>query len=421
MSITSTGYTITFSDATRGNLNNNGDELILNLKDYLDLNPLPADTDPSYNAAVLAARYDSTKNSLKLVRRGARNYSDIVSENISHLTENFASDTAPDLPMRGQLWFDSAANRLKVWDTAATWQPVGSSLAAGLATPVPIGVNGDVVATSVDFDGSTGVNIPITLATIPGLSAGVSYSAPTIKVDAKGRVVEISAGPTIPTTGGLAQDAAVVHKVGDTMSGTLTIQGVGANLNVVNGKVKEAGNDLMPAGAIIMWSGTALPGGWKLCDGTNGTPDLRNRFIMGTTLGSAGQTGGANTQSVNTGSAGDHTHSLSIASDGGHNHGGVTGDTALSVAQMPSHSHPLGSGVPIKGSGYGYSGSQGVTPGTLSQTDAVGGGAGHSHPINTAGVHTHAGSSLSSGGAHSHSVSVDVRPSYYALVFIQKA
>lgn len=39
----------------------------------------------------------------------------------------------------------------------------------------------------------------------------------------------------------------------------------------------------IPAGIIAMWSGTlaSIPAGWILCDGTNGTPDLRDRFIMG--------------------------------------------------------------------------------------------------------------------------------------------
>ena len=38
-----------------------------------------------------------------------------------------------------------------------------------------------------------------------------------------------------------------------------------------------------PVGGIILWSGliSAIPTGWALCDGTNGTPDLRNKFIIG--------------------------------------------------------------------------------------------------------------------------------------------
>ncbi len=36
-------------------------------------------------------------------------------------------------------------------------------------------------------------------------------------------------------------------------------------------------------GMITMWSGdiTKIPPGWALCDGTNGTPDLRGRFVLG--------------------------------------------------------------------------------------------------------------------------------------------
>lgn len=39
----------------------------------------------------------------------------------------------------------------------------------------------------------------------------------------------------------------------------------------------------IPAGGIIIWSGAAdaVPEGWALCDGTNGTPDLRDRFVLG--------------------------------------------------------------------------------------------------------------------------------------------
>ena len=42
-------------------------------------------------------------------------------------------------------------------------------------------------------------------------------------------------------------------------------------------------NGAFPIGGIIMWSGaiSAIPTGWSLCDGSSGTPDLRNRFVVG--------------------------------------------------------------------------------------------------------------------------------------------
>jgi len=47
------------------------------------------------------------------------------------------------------------------------------------------------------------------------------------------------------------------------------------NLNVI-------GNfNLLPRGIIVAWNNSVVPFGWALCDGTNTTPDLRGRFILG--------------------------------------------------------------------------------------------------------------------------------------------
>jgi hypothetical protein len=58
-----------------------------------------------------------------------------------------------------------------------------------------------------------------------------------------------------------------------------------------------------PRGMILMWSGsvTEIPRGWALCDGTNGTPDLRGRFVLGAnaeTGQALGSSGGASSQSL---------------------------------------------------------------------------------------------------------------------------
>ena len=48
-------------------------------------------------------------------------------------------------------------------------------------------------------------------------------------------------------------------------------------------------------GTIKMWNGGAIPSGWALCDGANGTPDLRDKFILGGET--SGATGGSDTTS----------------------------------------------------------------------------------------------------------------------------
>jgi microcystin-dependent protein len=84
-----------------------------------------------------------------------------------------------------------------------------------------------------------------------------------------------------------------------------------------------------PSGGIIMWSGTiaTIPSGWLLCNGSSGTPDLRNRFVIGAfsdTTGVAYTTiTGANTQTGGTKDAivVSHTHTAtSTVTDPGHNH-----------------------------------------------------------------------------------------------------
>jgi hypothetical protein len=71
----------------------------------------------------------------------------------------------------------------------------------------------------------------------------------------------------------------------------------------------------VPTGLIAIWSGAtgSIPSGWTLCNGTNGTPDLRNSFIIGAgSTYAVGATGGSADAIVVT-----HTHTIT---DPGHVH-----------------------------------------------------------------------------------------------------
>lgn len=75
--------------------------------------------------------------------------------------------------------------------------------------------------------------------------------------------------------------------------------------------------DIIPTGVIVMWSGSiaSIPSGWLICDGSNSTPDLRNRFIVGagSTYSVAGTGGSADAIVVS------HTHTATVT-DPGHLH-----------------------------------------------------------------------------------------------------
>ena len=73
----------------------------------------------------------------------------------------------------------------------------------------------------------------------------------------------------------------------------------------------------IPSGGIILWSGVAnaIPSGWLLCNGTNGTPNLIDKFVLGagTSTPAVGTTGGSKDAIVVS-----HTHAVT---DPGHSHG----------------------------------------------------------------------------------------------------
>lgn len=102
-------------------------------------------------------------------------------------------------------------------------------------------------------------------------------------------------------------------------------------------------NSAVPEGAIVMWAGTEaqIPTGWVICDGLNGTPDLRGRFVLG----------GADSDTVYpTGSSGGNPWDSSLGfpalntADGGDgtSNGSITiPDHVIAEANIPAHDHAL--------------------------------------------------------------------------------
>lgn len=86
------------------------------------------------------------------------------------------------------------------------------------------------------------------------------------------------------------------------------------------------GFGLVPKGAILMWTGEIddIPSGWALCDGTGGTPDLRDRFIVGAGSSySVAEKGGETTHTMTVAEMPSHIHSFVYsANDNGGGAGG---------------------------------------------------------------------------------------------------
>ncbi len=102
----------------------------------------------------------------------------------------------------------------------------------------------------------------------------------------------------------------------------------------------------VPSGIISMWSGAAaaIPSGWNLCDGNNGTPNLVGKFIKGgSTAGTAGGSGTTSSNGGHTHTGPSHTHSgpshTHSTPNHSHSHSLSAGSHTLSTSQIPSHRH----------------------------------------------------------------------------------
>lgn len=74
---------------------------------------------------------------------------------------------------------------------------------------------------------------------------------------------------------------------------------------------------MLPAGMIILWSGAigSIPSGYVICDGNNGTPDLRNKFIVGAGDTYAVDAVGGNVNHNHTFTGDGHTHTIPAGID----------------------------------------------------------------------------------------------------------
>lgn len=298
-----------------------------------------------------------------------------------------------------------------------------NNTASGLASAVDGGQNNTASGTAAVVGGGDNNIASGNFSTVPGGQSSTASAGWTIAAGRRAKALhegsivfgdardqdKSSTGNNqfiIGSSGGVAINTTPASGVALTVSGRVKADSAEfASMAVTTlNSTSVTGYGTIPIGGIILWSGaiTAVPDGWALCDGTQSTPDLRGRFVMGaggSPYRNVGATGGAETVTLtvnqlpahnhrvrgSTGNNGAHTHAVYSAPTDDRNFTGRTFQALGVVADAGSPGNP--------------------------STD-------YSATTSSAGDHNHAfdvTSDSTGGGA-----AVDKLPPFYALAYIMR-
>jgi microcystin-dependent protein len=254
-------------------------------------------------------------------------------------------------------------------------------LGSGCQIDKPYIINNGL-ADTVTVKNTTGTGIAV-----PAGKTMWVYNNGTNVVEAMNHAASLTLGSALPVaSGGTGATTLTANNVilgNGTSAVGFVAPGASGNLLTSNGTTWTSGAPAFVAGMIILWSGSiaSVPSGWALCDGTNGTPNLRDRFIVGagSTYAVDATGGSANAIVVS------HTH------------------TATSTVSDPGHNHQTTEGVVLQNGGNFF------TTG-LSST-----GRGISTNTKTTGISV--STSVASAGSSGTNANL---PPYYALAYIMK-
>ena len=262
----------------------------------------------------------------------------------------------------GELGYETDTGKWKVGDGTRTWSqityqfpiltgsagttPDGTTLVVDQAND-RVGIGTASPASKLDVSGTAAISGATTIGGTLGVTGDTTLvgdlavnGGDITTTSATANIVNANA--TIVNLG----QAATTVSIGAT-SGTATIRNATTAITgalVVTGVISGPGT--IPIGGIIMWSGSTVPSGWQLCDGSNSTPDLRNKMILGgnaysssawreSITGSTTSSGGSKDAIVvshtHTITDPGHTHSVNGLAGGSGGSGIFTGSASVSV------------------------------------------------------------------------------------------
>ena len=188
---------------------------------------------------------DNTVNvidtSISLVGRNYPNYGQAIAENFVHMLENFSNPTNPSNPIKGQFWYDSASEKIKLYD-GLLWKSVNVVFQSTSTSPDFVGELGDifVVTTPANvFDNK----LKIWNGSVWYEPSNVSLTNESISTQPT--LLEASSTSTI-----LISNSGILFKIS---------------------KSEFLANDVTPnlvkPGTVAVWPMDFEPAGWLICDG----------------------------------------------------------------------------------------------------------------------------------------------------------
>ena len=243
-------------------------------------------TDGTLLVDLLDGSIDTSVSDITLIGRNYKGFGELINENFVKMLENFASSSAPANPLRGQLWYDTAENRLKVYNGTAfaTNGIIVASTQPNLAT-------GDIWLNSLTnqmsfFDGTDLVLVGPTHTAAQGVSGFVAQSILNTQNQTK-TVLKFFVQNTLIGVWSSAQFTPIASQViSELITGSNPLGIIYPGFNLVNNSYKYRGIATLAEGLIDGLGTTILADSFLRSDAndiTTGSLKIQNN--SGLTLG----------------------------------------------------------------------------------------------------------------------------------------